>query len=74
MRSRLMTATQREADARMEAQMLAVDATDMQEQLQQVTASLMAEQQRSAGLERHLAVRCSSQQHTTPLLSFRPLP
>ena len=56
MRIRLMTATQRESDARMEAQMLAMDATDMHEQLQQMSASLIAEQHRSAELERCLAV------------------
>jgi hypothetical protein len=59
MRSRLLTATQREAEARMEAQLLAVDATDMHDQLQHMTAALITEQYRSSTLEKLLAVRYS---------------
>lgn len=53
-----MDASRREADARMEADMLAADIAELNDQFQKARTALMQEQQRRKLLEQAVAVRC----------------
>lgn len=56
-RGRLMQASRREVDARMEADLLAADIAELTDQLQQANASLMQEQRHRKLLLDAVAVR-----------------
>lgn len=57
-RGRLMQASRREADARLEADMLAADIAELNDQFQKASTALKQEQQQRQLLEQAIVVRC----------------